>query len=138
MQIKLVLATALLGATIALAAPAFADMPQPMHQGKIAYVTGGIGHAEQQALKAEARDYNLAVTNADKEGAFTTGTALVIRAKDGRDVLRVDHTGPLFYAKLPAGDYVLHATNSGQNLTRDIRIAPAHAADIHLIWPQQG
>ena len=122
------------------AIPAFADLPQPQpkHHGAITYVSGGIGLSEQHALEAEAHRYNLAITNANKAGDFTVDTALVIREKNGHAVLRVADTGPLFYAKLPAGDYVIHAMNDGQKRTQEVKIASNRATDVHLIWSQNG
>jgi hypothetical protein len=133
---------ALLAAAVAAAfsTPAFADptLPQPVHSGDIAYLSGGFGLTERHALEAQAHNYNLEITNANKAGDFTSDTALVIRSKTGHDVLRVRGTGPLFYAKLPAGDYVIHATNDGQNRTRAVRLAAHDTTDVHLIWPQRG
>lgn len=120
-----------------LAAPA-AAMPQPMHKGDITYISGGIGLGEQHALESQAKHYDLAITNADKAGAFTTGTRLVITAKDGRDVLRVAATGPLFYAKLPPGDYTIRAVNNGQSRKRTVKVASGATTDVHLIWTQMG
>ncbi len=129
-----------LAATLAagVAAPALAALPMPMHQGGITYISGGIGMGEQRALEAQARRYDLAITNANRAGDFTTDTALVIRSKTGHEVLKVADTGPMFYAKLPPGDYVIQATNAGQERTRDVKIASRRMADVHLIWPQQG
>jgi hypothetical protein len=123
-----------------LSLPAFADpaLPQPVHQGNVTYISGGVGAGEQHALEADAHNYDLAITNANKTGDFTLNTALDIRAKNGRDILQAADTGPLFYAKLPPGNYVIHATNEGQQRTREVKIAPNHTTDVHLVWPQQG
>lgn len=131
---------------LAMAGPAFAlsTQPQapllsrPMHQGAIAYISGGIGRNEQRALEASAKSYNLAITNANRQGDFTADTHLVIERKSGRNILDVKDTGPLFYAKLPSGRYVIHASNAGVNIVRHVRISANHAAEVHLIWPQMG
>jgi hypothetical protein len=122
------------------AAPTFAGvaLPQPVHTRNVTYISGGIGLGEQQALEAQAKNYDLAITNANKAGDFTTGTRLVIAGKKGRDVLRVAGTGPLFYAKLPPGDYTIRAMNDGQYRTRAVKISAGTTTDVHLIWPQMG
>ncbi|MGH6984865.1 MAG: hypothetical protein ACREEI_11630 [Stellaceae bacterium] len=121
-----------------LAFPAIAgSMPAPIHRGAITYITGGIGLGEQDALETQAHNYNLAITNANKAGDFTNDTALSIRGKNG-DVLYVANTGPLFYAKLPPGNYVIHASNAGQTRTHDVKVAAMGTTDLHLIWPQRG
>lgn len=137
MQIKFTLA--IFGASLALGGAAFAAVPQAMHQGDVTYLTGGIGLNSQRAMEAQAPRYDLAVTNANEQGEFTgQGTALTIQAKNGRDILHVTGIGPLFYAKLPPGNYVIHASNDGQYRTRDVKIIPNQATDVHLIWPQRG
>lgn len=123
----------------ALSIPAFADeMPQPVHQGDVTYLSGGIGSGEQHALEAAARNYNLEITNADRKGEFTAGTNLVIKSRSGHDVLRATDTGPLFYAKLPPGEYTIQATSGDQQRVRHVKIAAKGSTDVHLIWPQVG
>jgi hypothetical protein len=121
-----------------LAVPALADpaLPQPVQQGSVTYLTGGFGLDERDAMKADAHDYNLAITNADRAGAFTAGTSLTIRAKSGSDVLNVASSGPLLYAKLPPGNYVMDATNDGVHRTRDVTVPASGSVEIHLTWPQ--
>jgi hypothetical protein len=43
---------------------------------------------------------------------------------------------PLFYAQLPPGDYVIHATYNGAQRVRDVSITGKRPSDIHLIWPE--
>jgi hypothetical protein len=142
MLINRKLQTALLATAIApgFGAPAFAGpaLPQPVRHGKVTYLSRGVGEAEEHAIEAAASHYNLRISNADKKGDFTTGTRLVIAAKGGGDLLRVARTGPLFYAKLPPGDYTIRATNDGSHRTRKVKIGAAGATDLHLIWPQMG
>ncbi len=117
----------------ALAGPAF---PKAVQQGQVSYMTGGIGEDEQQAMEASARDYNLLISNAEKDGEFTAGTDYFITDSHGRAILRAHNTGPLFYAQLPAGSYVIHATYDGIQKVKDISIGARAPTDIHLIWPQ--
>ncbi len=123
--------------TVGCSAPAFAaGSPQPVHQGKVTYITGGIGQAETQAIKASARNYDLQISNAEKDGAYMAGADLVIRAKDGQEMLRAQNTGPLVYAQLPPGDYVIQATYDGVQRVADAKVADKGATGVHLIWPQ--
>ena len=124
----------------ALSAPALADtmMPKPVHRGDVTYISGGIGLGEQHALEAAARNYNLEITNADRKGEFTAGTNLVIKSKSGHDMVSVTDTGPLFYAKLPPGEYTIQAKSGNQQRMRHVTIAAKGSTDVHLIWPQMG
>jgi hypothetical protein len=129
---------ALLVAVLAASAfgTALADAPpQPVRQGDVTYVSGGIGWDEQEALKATAKDYNLIISNADKAGEYTSNVDLRISGKGGQDVLHVAGTGPLFYAKLPPGTYRIAATLQGAERVRDVTVGADRATDIHFIWP---
>src|SRR5580704_11840043 len=90
----------------ALALPALADAEgfgvlQPKQEGNVTYITGGIGDSEVDQLKAQSGNYNFQMINSDPTGHYTADTNLVIQSKDGREVIRVDNAGPLFYAQLP-------------------------------------
>jgi hypothetical protein len=120
-------------------APAAADsvaMMRPVQAGDVTYISGGIGSDDQQALKAEAKNYNLAITSSDKTGDFAASTDLVITGKQGHEMIRVDSAGPLFYARLPAGDYTIEATNGTQHETRKVKVSTGKQADVHLIWQE--
>jgi len=130
----------LLAATVAVgcgvsAFDAYAE-PMPIHRGQITYITGGIGEDEEDAMKATAGEYNLLISNAERNGEFTAGTNLVIRNGKGFEVLRAQNTGPLFYAQLPPGRYVVDAHYNGFESVRNVTIGERNPADIHLIWPQ--
>jgi hypothetical protein len=125
--------------TVGCAVPALAEsmLPQPVHEGDVTYITGGIGADETQALEASAGSYDLQISNAEKNGDFTAGTDLVIWAKNGREVLQARNTGPLLYAQLPPGDYVIDATYKGVERVRDAKVGGKGATGIHLIWQQE-
>lgn len=123
---------------LGLAAPAFANMPSPVYQGQVSYITGGIGHEEQQVMEDAAPNYNLQVTNSEKSGDYVAGITFVIRDRDGREVLHAANAGPLFYAQLPPGGYTLQATYGGAQQVKDVTVTGRHAADLHLVWPEIG
>jgi hypothetical protein len=110
-------------------------LPEPVQQGAVTYISGGVGLDEQQAMKAAAKDYALTITYADKAGSYVTGVSVVITARDGRNVLHAEDTGPLFFAKLPAGAYRVEATHDGERRVRDVTVAERGAVDLHLVWP---
>ncbi len=121
-------------------APAFAanfnSLPQPVHEGNVTYISGGIGSDEEQALQSEAKSYNLQITNANKAGDFTIDDSLVIESKDGREIISANDAGPLFYAKLPPGEYKVEATSGDHREIRNIKISYNHNDHLHLIWQQ--
>jgi hypothetical protein len=132
----------LAGALMVLAVPAFAadenllPLPQPVHEGNVTYISGGIGADEEAALKSEAKDYNLLISNADKDGNFTLSDNVVIKAHNGHELVKAENVGPLFYAKLPPGAYTVTATNGDQREVRNVKISANKEDSLHLIWGQ--
>jgi hypothetical protein len=139
MNTKRKIQSALLAGVMAasFAVPAMASpMMQPVHEGDATFITGGIGADEQQALEASAKNYNLEITNANKAGDFTADTNFQITSKNGREMISATNTGPLFYAKLPAGEYTIRATNGDQQIMRHVKVSTNRPEDMHLIWKQ--
>jgi hypothetical protein len=123
--------------TAALAAtPALADtMLKPVQDGGITYISGGIGLDEEDAIKAQAQNYNLQVTTSNTKGEWLADTNLSIAASDGREVLNVSNVGPLFYAALPPGTYRIEASSNGEQQTKTIKVGgEGKATNLHLIW----
>ena len=112
------------------------DPPQILQQGQITYTSGGISLEERDALKATARNYNLLISNADKVGKLTAETTIVITGKDNQKTLTVNDAGPLLYAKLPAGTYVVKAANGDQKAVRTVSITGQKQARIYFIWSE--
>lgn len=110
--------------SIALFGPAAMAQIVPQKAGDITYITGGIGRAETDALKAAQADYNLLLTSSNTEGYFVGDTALKILDSKGKNLVTA-LAGPLFYAKLPAGIYTLEATRAGEVKKQRITIGKA-------------
>lgn len=124
-----------MAATPALAASfAFYSLPQPVHHGNVTYITGGIGQSEQNSLRSQAGNYNLLITDANKQGQFTADNAFTITNKAGNEMISVVNSGPLFYAKLPPGQYKVTARNGDQRQVEKVNITPHHEDNLHLIW----
>ena len=118
-----------------LAIPALAQGVRQAQEGQASYITGGIGHDEQLAMEQAAPNYNLQVTSSEPGGAYVAGLTFMIRDRDGREVLQARNAGPLFYAQLPPGSYVVEATYNGSEQRRDVSVGSGHASDLHLVWP---
>ena len=110
-------------------------MQQATQEG-IAYVSGGIGMEEREALQAAAKDYNLKLVFAEKgSGAYLADVKVVIA--DGRGVKRLDaeSEGPWFLAKLPPGRYKVTAETGGRRLVQSATIGNKGRAELHFYWP---
>ncbi len=105
------------------------------HQGNIPYVSGGVGVEESTALQAVQRDYNLRITSADHLGHFYGNTHVMVRDAKAQTLLDITG-GPLFYAQMPKGRYVVEgATNNGQTKTQKVNITGTKPAIVHFSWP---
>jgi len=132
------LANAALPLVLALAAcltaPAQAAPGQPKEQNGVAYISGGVGTDEQNAMRALRADYNLQLTFATKQtGAYRSDVQLDIADAKGANVLSVANTGPLFYAKLPPGTYRISAAAEGKTFKRSVRLGAA-PKELILHW----
>ena len=107
---------------------------EAQQQGDISFVTGGIGEDETLALKAMQAHYNLHVLNADKAGHFSGNTRIVI--SNMKHVPLLDTTsGPIFYAALPKGRYIVEGYNKEQSKKQVVTITNKNPARIRFFWP---
>lgn len=102
--------------------------------GDITYVTGGVGDDERDAIKAQANNYNLHISAASRAGHYMIDNGVTIASKKGQELVNEPNAGPLFYAKLPPGIYVITATNGDQHQSRTVRISPKKSSDVHFTW----
>jgi hypothetical protein len=112
----------------------YSALPSAQHEGDVTYITGGIGDEERTALESVSRDYNLHITSAGTNGAYTGDTTLAIYDRLGNQVL-MREVGPLFYASLPPGKYTISAENGdGARQNHTIKVSENQAANIKFLW----
>jgi len=128
-------------AAVASAALAFslaagaAELPAPQTMNGITYLSGGIGHKEAVALKAEAKSYPLAlVFSAGPRHAFVSEVKVTIKDKAGNVVFDSTSDGPLMLIKLPAGHYSIEAVQGGATLHRTLQVAVHEHKQLAFYW----
>lgn len=112
-------------------------LPQPKTENGITYLSGGIGHEEALAMKAEAKRYPLSMVFSEgKRGEYLADIDVTIRNSLGKTVLTTVSDGPIMLLKLPAGEYKIAATRNGKTLRRSVIVG--HTGDMALSfnWPQ--
>lgn len=144
MIMKTHLQASIFSAALALASASVAAQesatPAPQRTASgIAYVSGGVGDAQQQAMKNAMQDYNLRLTFARQQtGAYLAGVKVTIdqmgAGKAATQVLETTSSGPMLFAKLPAGNYQVRAQVDGQVQTRTVKVG-AKARDLVLHFP---
>jgi hypothetical protein len=127
------LANAVLALTVCLSAPSVFAV-QPKEQNGISYINGGVGHDEQDAMRALRADYNLRLTFATKQtGAYRSDVQLDIADAKGASLLSVPNTGPMFFARLPAGMYRISASAEGKTFKRTVKLGSG-TKEMTLHW----
>jgi hypothetical protein len=98
-----------------------AALPAAGAQAEIAYVSGGVGKSEQQALKAREKEFNLKLVFTLVTGNFVSNVRVAIQDAKGKTLIEHTTGGPLFMARLPAGSYSVNATFRGKTETRKVK-----------------
>lgn len=128
----------LVAALLALLNPA-AAMAADAAAGQAAvptYVSGGIGDEELTDMRSRSKEFNLRLLFAEKQsGSYLAGVKVSIAsATTGGKVLDAEGTGPLFYAKLPAGRYRITVEANGQKQSRVVAIPKNASREWSVYW----
>jgi len=116
------------------AAPVAPTLKPAAAPGGLSYVSGGIGEAEQQELKAREGEFNLKLVFTLVEGNYVTDVSVVVSAK-GKRIIEHVAQGPFFMARLPAGEYTVSAAYEGRTVTRKVSVAEKRLRTEYLRWP---
>ena len=125
-------AFALLASLASAPAPGAAPVAGP---AEIPHVSGGIGIAEQEGLRAREKDYNLKLVFTLVEGNYLADVG--VQVKDAAGETLVEHLagGPFFLARLSPGRYTVSATYEGRSITRRIVVGAAGLRTEYFRWP---
>ena len=124
-----------LSAVTLLAACALAHAElSPQIAGEARYLCGGIGQGEQQAMEAQAGQYDLMLTFATSSGAYIADVDVSIADARGNVLLATRCGGPLMLVGLPRKSaYKITATSNGEARQRTLS-AGGRAV---FTWPAQ-
>lgn len=101
----------------------------------VAYVSGGVGQDEADAMRAIRGNYSMRATFATANGTYLSDVAVRVENADGSTLFTTRSDGPFLYAKLPAGHYRLIATSDRIERARPIDIPRHGAVSVTLTWP---
>ncbi len=128
-------ATLILAATILLLPLPAAGHLTVRNQDGVAYVSGGVGTEEMQALKAMSAHFNLKVTMATNSGHFVSDVEVRIEDSHGQTVLDTVADGPLLFAQLKPGTYTVICRRDGKPVTRLARVTDTKQHALTFTWP---
>lgn len=118
---------------LSFAAHAEESVLKAQQQGNIAYITGGIGSTEANALAAVKQNYNVYITSADVAGQYTGDFRVLITNVKHEQILDAQG-GPMIYAHLPEGHYRIIAYYGDQTKEHDLILAKNKTKRVHFSW----
>lgn len=126
----------LLGASPSLASSFNGSGSQPEVQtyNGIRYVSGGIGMDERVELRAIGKNDNLELSFALEDKNYIGSAEVLIKGRNGSEVLEAISEGPLLYAKLPEGIYTVEATAMGKTLEQTVHVPSKGQARLYFAW----
>ena len=104
-----------------------------IHNG-IPYVSGGFGLEERAELKAIGKTDNLELSFALQNRDYIGSAQVLIKDKNGTEILEAVSDGPLFLAKLPEGVYTVKATAMGKTLEQTVHVPSQGQARVYFAW----
>jgi hypothetical protein len=102
--------------------------------GEIRYLSGGVGKAEREQLRAREKEFNLKLVFSLEQGKYVAYVKVVVSDARGRKLLEHVADGPFFMARLPAGEYGVAATHAGKTQTRKIAVDANRLRTEYLRW----
>lgn len=103
------------------------------------YLFGGVSSDEREAIEGRAKDYNVKLIFAEKNGPFVAGVTVTIADAKGAEIASVATDGPWFLILLPPGQYNVKATFQGQ--TKEVKNLTVRKNEIvrqTLVWDLGG
>jgi hypothetical protein len=110
----------------------------PQTQGEVAYVSGGVGGEEREAMKAMRADYNLSLLFTVKgSGEYISDAKVCI--KDARGAVRLETVadGPMLYAKLKPGRYSISADRDGHIMESKVTLSDRKLTALAFACPAE-
>jgi hypothetical protein len=142
MKKKILIGT--VGLVLVAAGPAFAgsatEVPASQVQLRsdngIAHMSGGFGMEERENLRAISKDDNLELSFALTNKNYLGGADILIKDRNGKQIIETVSDGPLFFAKLPQGTYTVEATAMGQTLEQVAHVSSKGRTHLYFAWKE--
>ena len=119
--------------------PAFAEeaLINPQTQGEVTFVSGGVGGDERNEMQALRAGYNLNLLFSIRgTGEYLSDVKVLIADAGGNVVLDALSDGPMLFAKLKPGRYVVSADRDGQVFQKRVTVGGNKRTSLSFSWPQ--
>jgi len=121
----------------ALSGGALAALPALKTQGKVEYLTGGIGKDESDSIKQVRATFPLALeflAEATPRAEYLADIDVNVIDGEGRSLLIVRAEGPFLLARVPPGEYTVRATYMGHTLEKRLRVGEGGSGPAVFVW----
>ena len=115
---------------------AYTGSPEMKSYKGIPYLSGGFGAEERETLRAMGKEDNLRLSFALQNKDYLGGAQVLIKDEKGRTVLDAVSDGPLFFTKLPEGNYTITATAMGKTIKQEARIPAKGRTRLYFTWKE--
>jgi hypothetical protein len=103
--------------------------------GDAIYANGGIGQEEADEMRAKAGNFNLRLYMSEgKHGHSITDVQVTLTDKKGSAILDVPSGGPMLFAHVINGSYIINAIYSGTTITRKVVVTNHRGVNVYLTW----
>lgn len=116
---------------------AVAQVPDTKYSDGIAYISGGVGLEESEAILAEAKQWSVLLELSQLEGArgvWIFGAQIKIINTKQKVIFDAQAEGPYILINLEPGEYVLQAAYRGVEQKRAISVKPSQSQKITIFW----
>jgi hypothetical protein len=114
-------------------------LPEAQTQNGISYMCGGIGNDAAASMKQAARQHDLMLTFATREGNYLSDVNVEITDARGRPLLDTTCDGPIMLVDLPKGGrYRISAEVNGKEESGTVQLRPrVKGKRLALAWPRE-
>ena len=89
---------------------------------------------ERAELKAMGKTDNLELSFALRNKDYLGSASVLIKDRNGTEILEAVSDGPLFLAKLPEGVYTVKATAMGKTLEQTVHVPSRGQVRLYFAW----
>ena len=134
---KLVLKFLVLCACLLSCLSVFAQLPSTQYSDGIAYISGGVGEEESDAILSEAKQWPLILELSQIEngrGVWIFGARIKIANAKKTIIFDAQADGPYLLINIEPGEYVLQASYEGVEQKRALTIKTGKPQKLAVFW----
>ena len=116
---------------------AFAQIPDAQHSEGIAYISGGVGDGESEAILAEAKQWPVLLELSQLEsgrGVWIFGAQIKLINQQQKVIFSAQADGPYMLINLTPGDYEILATYQGVEQKRALTVKADSSQKLNIFW----